>query len=406
MTSADLAAVLCRRTSVPTGLRRSLPSWLSALRLVGPAFVISIGYVDPGNWATDWAAAAYGFGLLWVVVMAGAIAIVLQLAVARLTIASGEDLATMMARRWPKWRLAFWAIGQGAAAAADLAEFAGIVLGLQLLFHWPLAICVALGVAAVMALLALSARTSRGFAYAMAAVIAVLALALSYQILLLHPPAGTIASGALVPRIPSPAAIAIVVGIIGATVMPHNLFLHSSLIAQACRNTGRAERERRGRFFAKETAIALTIATLVNGAILVVAATAHDRTAGGMAAMLAAALLLSGLAASATATLSGDYVFQALAPFHVPVPVRRLCTIAPVAVALLAGAGTTVLLIGSQIALAAMLPVVIIPLLWLTARTQFRGSRTAARRFLAATAAVAAMTIAFDVVMLLQSVFA
>src|SRR6202051_1113215 len=104
-------------------------------RLLGPAFVVSIGYVDPGNWATDLGAGVYGYRLLWVVLVASAIAIVLQLAVSELTIATGQDLATLISRRWPRCSTMFWAIFQGAAVATDVAEFSGIVLGVELLFH-------------------------------------------------------------------------------------------------------------------------------------------------------------------------------------------------------------------------------------------------------------------------------
>ena len=156
-----------------TGIGRS--RWL---RLLGPAFVVSIGYVDPGNWATDLGAGAYGYQLLWVVLVASAIAIVLQLAVSELTIATGEDLATLISRRWPRCSSLFWAIFQGAAVATDVAEFSGIVLGVELLFHCSLIVSVITGLAIVAAILTLTDRNSKGLEYAPLAAVGIIAVAL------------------------------------------------------------------------------------------------------------------------------------------------------------------------------------------------------------------------------------
>ncbi len=378
--------------------------------------MVSIGYIDPGNWATDLAAGAYGYQLLWVVLVANAIAIVLQIAVSEVTIATGEDLGTSIARRWPRASKALWTLFQGAAVATDVSEFSGIVLGVQLLFHCSLLASVLAGLAIVSAILALTDRTSKGLEYTLIGAVAIIALCCLYQIPMLHPSWGAVAQGATVPRVPDAGALVIVVGIIGATVMPHNLFLHSSLVLKNCATSTSEERKKHGRFFARETLVALNAAAVINAAILVVGAglrgangsfqqavTMLVPVGSGAAVIFSAALLVSGIAASTTATVSGDYIFAAFSPLPISPLVRRAVTIIPAAFIIAAGASIPSLLIWSQVALALVLPIVLVPLVLIM--LERRGSvRLCGARLIASTIAMATVCVVFDAVMLVQTV--
>jgi manganese transport protein len=371
---------------------------------------VSIGYVDPGNWATDLAAGTYGYRLLWVVLVANAIAIVLQLAVSELTISTGSDLATLIAQRFPRASNAFWVVFQGAAIATDLAEFSGIVLGVQLLFHCSLIASVIAGLAIVAAILTLADRTSKGLEYALIGAIGIISIACLYELPLLHPAWAAVWHGAITPQVPDAGALVILVGIIGATVMPHNLFLHSSLVLRNCADCSPQERRSRGRFFTRETLVALNVATAINAAILIVGAVLRGANGsfqqafsslvpagGGAAIVFSGALLISGIAASTTATVSGDYIFAAFSPLRVSPIVRRALTILPAAFVIAAGVSIPALLIWSQVALALVLPVVLVPLVMIM-------SRTCGRALVAATAGMSAVCVAFDGVMLAQTI--
>jgi manganese transport protein len=394
------------------GLRR--PGWLA---LLGPAFAVSIGYIDPGNWASDLAAGAYGFRLLWVVLAANAIAIVLQVAVTRVTIASGEDLATLIARRWKRFSGAFLVAFQGAIVATDLAEFTGIVLGMQLLFHLSLAWSIGIGLAIVWSLLIVTGSRLRLFQAAMLAAVAGIALAFVQLIGVVKPEAAAVAQGALLPTVPDAAAVVIIVAIIGATVMPHNLFLHSWLVKRRCENLDADERRACEKFFTRETIIALNIAALINGAILIVGASLHGHPAsigdafaaltpaGGIniSQLFGAALLISGIAASATATMSGDAIVGAFSPIPIPAAARRAIAVFPAAGLLLAHVDPTALLLWSQMGLCLILPVALVPLLAILYRSEVAAGRPAARRFFAVCSVATGLCIALDLTMLIQS---
>jgi len=385
--------------------------------LLGPAFAVSIGYIDPGNWATDLAAGAFGFRLLWVIILANLIAVALQVAVVRLAVLTNEDLASAIARRWPRARPSLWLVFQSSAIATDLAEFTGIVLGIQMLMHWSTIASVATGFAIVGLILSLGGRRSKVLEAILLITIGVVALVFAYQVYVLHPSAAAVAAGTI-PQIPNMSALIVLVGIIGATVMPHNLFLHSALVLKHCESCDEGERTERARFFFKETLIALNVAALINGSILVVGASLHGASesiqvafqallgvAGGTGAiMFGAALLLTGIAASTTATLSGDYIFKAFSPWSVSPLVRRALTLTPSGALLLAGVSATSLLVWSQVALALMLPVVVVPLvLELRHAYRSRGLPLTGPIYLGALSA-AVPCIAFDVVLVIQPI--
>ena len=397
---------------------RSRDALRPRLRLLGPAFAVSIGYIDPGNWAADFAASIYHFSLLWVVLGANVIAVIVQLAVTRVTVVTGEDLATLISARWSKAKLPLCFAFEGAIIATDLAEFTGITLGAQLLFHLTTAMSVAVGVAVVLLLLCFGQKRLRLFDVAMIGVLGFVAVAFCSLIQVTHPDAVAVTHGALIPVIPNREALLVIVAIIGATVMPHNLFLHSSLIKGRIDQTPLRERGGIGRFYVCETMVALTVAAFVNGAILVVGASMHRAPAGiaeafaqlssiggiDSSAIFGAALLLSGIAASTTATLTGDVIFGAFAPARIPFAARRIVTVLPAAALLLFGVDGASLLIWSQTALCFVLPVALVPLLALLHRVErptIGGGGFPS--FFAASACAGALCAVLDVALLWQT---
>lgn len=394
----------------PALLHFAIPQWF---KLIGPGLVISIGYIDPGNWATDLAAGAYGYRLLWVLIVASALALLLQCAVAHLALASGEDLATMIAQRW---RTAAPVLGVAFAAAivaTDFAEFAGIAVGLQLIFGLPLAAAAFIGLLGVTLVFLLGSGSLRKLQRTLIGLLWFVAAILVSQLYGLHPSIQQIASGAVVPLLPGHGAMLVAVGLIGATVMPHNLFLHSSLIVGDCRNLSENGRRERGRFYAGETFWALLIATLMNGAIVVVAVA--NKAAGNSlgeaflqirlhagsssALMFGGALAVSGLAASVTATWSADYVVSAFSTIWISPLLRRAAAAIPACALLAWGIDPLKLIIGSQIALALVLPVVIVPLVLLMMSRRFGVSRFS-RPWLIASGFAAALCVSFDLALL------
>jgi manganese transport protein len=389
-----------------------LPSWL---KLAGPAFAVSIGYVDPGNWASDLAAGSYGFRLLWVVVVANIVAIVLQTAVTRLTVTTGRDFASLIAERWPKAAPAFWSVFQLAAIATDIAEFTGIVVGAQLLFHLPTFVSVIAGFLTVYAVLFIGRKRPRLFDVAMIATLTAMATVFAVLTGALHPSAAAVFAGATIPSIPDGGALFIVVAIVGATIMPHNLFLHSSLVHERTRELSHPERRGIGKYFTGETLVALNIAMLINGTILIVGAClgggsrSIEDAFGALhaingSALFGAALLISGVAATATATMSGDYIFARFSKRSVSPFLRRTVTALPAAALLLLSVSPTALLLWSQCALCMILPVAVVPLLGLL-RASIATPSFGERSFFRLCVAATVLCIALNVTLIYTSVF-
>jgi manganese transport protein len=395
--------------------RFRIPSWLP---YIGPAVAVSIGYIDPGNWASDLAASTFGCSLLWVVLIANAVAIVVQVAVTRITLAYGTDLGTLIAGRWPRARRTFWATFQLAAIATDVAEFTGIVLGAQLVFGIRALPAVGIGLGVVGVLLIVATRKSMRMLDVLlgAALLGVTCVFLKLALTGGAAPQDVL-HGAFVPAIAAPAAILVIVAIVGATVMPHNLFLHSSLVAKRITHDGAAERRSLRTVFTAETIVALNIATIVNVAIVVVGASLHGHGAtiadafGAMhlaagvdpALLFGLGLLVSGVAATLTSTLAGDYICRSFGGLAIPTWLRRAVTLLPAAFVLAAGIDATQLLLWSQVSLCLILPVALVPILLLLRSAdgaQVRGER----RFMRLAVAAVAVCVAVDLVFLATSV--
>lgn len=374
--------------SVATG-QASL--WRRMFAFAGPAYLVSVGYMDPGNWATDLEGGArFGYQLLWVLVMSNMMAILLQTLSARLGIVAGRDLAQACRETYPKpVAQALWVLCEIAIAAMDLAEVLGAAIGLKLLFGIPLLVGVVLTAADTLLLLwftRFGIRVMEGFILALVTVIAV---CFGIEILFARPDAGAVASG-LVPRL-SGESLYVAIGMLGATVMPHNLYLHSALVQTRRIGDSTAEKRSACKFNLVDSVIALNGALFVNAAILIVAASvfftrgipvteieqAHLLLApllgtGAASVLFALALLCAGQSSTLTGTMAGQIVMEGFLNFRMRPWLRRLITrliaiIPAAATILVAGEGSAYqLLIFSQVVLSMQLPFAVIPLIHFT----------------------------------------
>ena len=379
-------------------LRPGQPAWQRWLRFFGPGYIIAVGYMDPGNWATDLAGgSAYGYKLLFVVLLASVMAMVLQALSAWLGIATGRDLAQLTRSAMsPGAAAVMWLGAQSAIIACDVAEVIGGAIALNLLFHLPLLAGAVLTIFDAFLVLLLLNRGVRLLEAAVIGLCTVIAMALLSEIILAQPAIAPIALG-LLPHtdlITNPGMLYIGVGIIGATVMPHNLYLHSALVQT--REIGGSDAAKRDAIFLAliDSCAALVFAFLVNAAILVMAGSifhAHGDTGvqdlGSAFALLtpilgshiapivfAVALLGSGLNATVTGTLAGQVVMEGLLRIKLPMAARRLLTrglaVLPVlGVLLVAGRhGVNNLLVLSQVILSLQLPFAMLPLMYFIRR--------------------------------------
>ncbi len=362
------------------------------LAYMGPGFLISVGYMDPGNWATDLEGGArYGYRLLWVVLLSNLMAIMFQTLCVRLGLATGQDLAQACRQHFRKpAAIALWILCELAIVACDLAEVIGSAIALQLLFGIPLIAGVAITTLDVLILLGLSKFGFRKLEAIVITLVATVAGCFMLQTFLAKPDFGMVAKGMLIPSLPDAEAIVISLGIIGATVMPHNLYLHSSIVqTRAHERTAKGIREAI-RFNTWDTIGALGAAFFVNAAILVLAGTVFDGRMdeirelgdaqkllkpilGGVASTaFAVALLAAGQSSTITGTLAGQIVMEGFLDWKIAPHVRRIVTrllaVVPAMVIILISGGndTTRILTWSQVALSLQLPFAIVPLIVFT----------------------------------------
>jgi manganese transport protein len=356
---------------------------------LGPAFLVSVGYMDPGNWATDIEGGArFGYTLLWVLLLSNAMAILLQALSAKLGIVTGRSLPENCRDRMPRWlNYLLWVAAECSALATDLAEFLGAALGFNILLGIPLFHAALLTGVVVFALLALERFGYRAVEYAIIALVAVIGFAYLYELILARPAFGLIARGLVTPNI-SDGRLYIAIGMLGATVMPHNVYLHSALV-QSRRHLMPERKHIRTQVI--DSTIALNLAFFVNSAILIMSAAtfwergvvvtsieqAHETLApllGGFSAVaFAIALLASGLSSSTTATLAGQVILQGFLHVRMSLFMRRLITMIPALLVIYLNVDSLKILVLSQVCLSFGLPFAIIPLIWLTRRKAVMG---------------------------------
>ncbi|MBV8947152.1 MAG: Nramp family divalent metal transporter [Solirubrobacterales bacterium] len=362
--------------------------------MLGPAFVASIAYVDPGNFATNLQGGAkFGYLLLWVVLLANLIAMLIQYLSAKLGIVTDQNLPEVVRERFPRpvtW--AMWVQAEIMAMSTDIAEFLGAALGLNLLFGVPLLPAGLLTGVIAFAILELQTRGFRRFELAITALLGIIFLGFLYETLKIGPSAHASLRG-LIPGLSGTGALYLAVGIIGATVMPHVIYLHSALTQGRTPVRNDHERARVLRFERLDVIIALGLAGIVNMAMLAVAAKlfhtaglsglstipqAHmefGRLVGGGAALaFAVALFASGASSSSVGTYAGQVVMAGFINVRIPVMVRRALTMIPALVILALGMNPTDALVLSQVVLSFGIPLAVIPLVMLTSRPEVMGA--------------------------------
>ncbi len=366
----------------------------TALAFLGPAFVAAVAYVDPGNFATNiQAGAKFGYGLMWVVLAANLVAMLVQYLSAKLGVVTGHSLPEMCRERCPRWgSIVLWLQAEVMAMATDVAEFLGAAIGLNLLFGVPLFAAGLITGMIAFGLLGLQRRGVRRFELAIAGLLGIVFLGFLYETLRIGPSAHDTLDG-LVPHLGGGDAAYLAVGIVGATVMPHVIYLHSALTQRRRPARDDGERRRVLRYERLDVVIALSIAGLVNLAMLALAAKVlHDtglthvstiqafhhqlgQSVGGAAALaFAVALLASGASSSSVGTYAGQVVMAGFLGIRINVLVRRAVTMLPALIVLAAGVSTTGALVLSQVVLSFGIPFALIPLVLLTSRRDVMGA--------------------------------
>ena len=393
------------------------------LAMLGPAFVASVAYVDPGNFATNiQAGAEFGYALLWVVVLANAMAMLIQYLSAKLGIATERNLAELCRERFPRWvTVGLWVQAELIAMATDIAEFIGAAIGLNLLFGVPLLIAGLITGATTLLLLELHRRGYRRFELAIAGLLVIVLGGFLYETLKIGPSAHGAIRG-LLPSLHNSSALYLAVGIVGATVMPHAIYLHSALTQRRVPVRNDQERRRVLRFERLDVVIALGLAGAINFAMLAVAArlfhptlagldtieAAHrelGRLVGGGAALaFAVALLASGVSSSSVGTAAGQVVMAGFINRRIPLMLRRAVTMLPALIVLAVGLNPTDALVLSQVVLSFGIPFALVPLLMFTSnRDVMRGQVNTRLTNVLAFGAIALIT-AMNVLLLAQNV--
>jgi manganese transport protein len=392
---------------------------------LGPAFIAAVAYIDPGNFATNISGGAkFGYLLLWVVLAANLVAMLVQTQSAKLGIATGKNLAELCRERYSgRTSIGLWLQAEVVAMACDLAEIVGAALGLNLLFGIPLFAAGLIAGAGTFTLLALQRYGFRRLEAAITVLVGVVVAAFVYELFDASPSGSEVARHLFVPGFGGTESILLTTGIVGATVMPHVIYLHSALTQN--RIIGRNDEERRRilRFEKIDVVIALAIAGAVNLAMMIVAAALFHGGAlsgietiegayqgfqslgrGGAATIFGIALLASGFASSSVGTMAGQVVMQGFIHRQIPIFLRRAITLAPALLVLAVGINPTDALVGSQVVLSFGIPFALVPLILLASKREVMGELVNPRWLSALAGALAALIIALNVFLLYEFV--
>lgn len=415
-TLASASEVLAGTTS-KRGLARLLP-------FLGPAFIASIAYVDPGNFATNiQGGAKFGYTLLWVIVASNLMAMLIQTLSAKLGIASGYNLAELCRLHFPRplvW--AMWVLMELVAMATDLAEFLGAALGFNLLLGIPLWIAGLITVVVTFLLLALQSRGFRPLELVITAMLGVIALCYLIETVLDKPDWRDVFYHAAVPQFAGVESVLLASGILGATVMPHVIFLHSSLTQGRIVVKDPAQKRLLLRFEIMDVTIAMGVAGFVNGAMLIMAASTFFRAGLSSIASIeeahltlepllgpaakwvfAVSLLASGLSSSAVGTMAGQVIMQGFLERHIPIWLRRAVTILPSLVVIFLGFDPTRTLVISQVVLSFGLPFAVVPLILFSRRRDVMGELVNRSATTAVAVVVATLIILLNLYLLYQT---
>lgn len=381
------------RHGIGAVLRGERRDWRRHLLFAGPAIIASVAYMDPGNYATNiQAGAGYGYQLLWVVLLANLIAMLFQALSARLGIVTGKNLAEVSRDNLPRWLVwVMWAVSEVAAMATDLAEFLGGAIGLALLFDLPLIVGMAITAVVTYAILIFERHGFRPMELIIGALVLLIGLSYLAEVLIAPIDWKAAGIGMLQPALPDSLALTIAVGIIGATVMPHAIYLHSGLTQNRADISSDEDRRKLLKFSNIEVVLALAVAGLVNMAMVMMAASAFHQgyadvaeietayymltplLGAAAAAIFLTSLIASGISSSVVGTMAGQMIMQGFLHFHVPIWVRRLVTMLPAFAVVAMGVNATQALVMSQVVLSIALPVPMIALLVFSGRRDIMG---------------------------------
>jgi len=391
--------------------------------LLGPAFVASVAYVDPGNFATNFQGGAqFGYTLAWVILLANLMGMLVQYLSAKLGVVTEMNLAELCrAHLGKRWSVGLWVQAEIVAMATDLAEFVGAAIALNLLFGVPLFVAGLMTAVVAFAVLSLEQRGHRKFELAIIGLLFIVLLGFLYDFLKIGPSLRDAASG-FIPTLHGTDSILLAVGIIGATVMPHVIYLHSALTQR--RIPGRDEGEKRQllRFQRLDVIIAMSVAGMINLSMLFVAAALFNKTGhtdvdsieaahaglgqlvgGGAALAFVFALLASGLSSSSVGTYAGQVVMQGFIHRRIPLYLRRAVTMAPSLIVLGLGLPPTGTLVLSQVALSFGIPFALVPMVALTRRPDIMGAFVNTKLTTFAASVIAAIIIALNAFLLYET---
>jgi len=398
------------------GFRRLLP-------FLGPAFTAAIAYIDPGNFATNIAAGSkYGYLLLWVILISNLMALLIQSLSAKLGIATGKNLPEIAREEFPKpVSIGLWIQGELVIIATDLAEFIGAALGLYLLFRIPLLEASIIAAIGSFAILELQRRGYRALEAGITGMLFVVVIAFAVQTFVAKPDLASVAGGLFIPRFEGTDSVLLAAGILGATVMPHAIYLHSALTQR--RVVGRTEKEKKliFRFEFLDILIAMVVAGAINASMLIVAAALFFKNglfvedldvafqhfgtlAGPVSAILfGVGLLVAGLSSSSVGTLSGDIIMQGFIQYRIPLYVRRLITIIPPIAIIASGVNPTSALVMSQVVLSFGIAFALIPLILFTSKKRIMGDLTNARWVTGISWVIAALVVALNLFLIVDT---
>jgi manganese transport protein len=396
------------------------------LPFLGPAFIASVAYMDPGNFATNiQGGAQFGYLLLWVVIASNLMAMLIQSLSAKLGIATGFNLGEHCRRQYPRWVIyGMWIMAEIVAMATDLAEFLGAAIGFQLLFHIPLFIGAILTAIATMLILGLERYGFRPLEAVITSMVGVIAVCYTLELFIGHPDWPQIAHYAFVPHFSGTQSVVLASGILGATVMPHVIYLHSALTQGRIVTRDPGQLRKLFHFEIIDVVVALGVAGFVNAAMLVVAAStffkaglshiasieeAHRTLAPllGQASswIFAISLLASGLSSSAVGTMSGQVIMKSFLRRKIQIWLRRFITMFPPLIVIILGFDPTQTLVMSQVILSFGIPFALIPLVIFTARRDLMGVLVNRRFTTVVAAMVAGLIVMLNLFLLHQTFF-
>jgi manganese transport protein len=394
---------------------------------LGPAFIASVAYIDPGNYATNIEGGAqFGYTLLWVIVASNLMAMLLQTLSAKLGIATGKNLAEQCRANFPRPVVrAMWVLMELVAMATDLAEFLGAALGFNLLFGIPLWLAGILTAIATFLILGLENRGFRPLEAVITSLVGVVAVSYLIETVMDRPMWGDVLYHSVVPQFAGPESVLLATGILGATVMPHAIFLHSALTQKRIGASEPEQLRRLFRFEVIDVGVAMGLASLINAAMLIMAASTFHQQGlhnvgtieeayrtlqpllGSAASwVFAISLLASGLSSSSVGTMAGQVIMQGFLDWHIPVWIRRLVTMVPSLVVIMVGLEPTRTLVISQVVLSFGLPFAVIPLIMFTRRRDLMGVLVNHRMTTILAGLIAAVIIALNIYLLHQTFLA